>query len=260
VLSMSVSPTLSGETEPYYDLGSYHRPIDTPSPQAQIWFDRGVVWAYAFNHEESIRCFERALELDPDLAVARWYRLFHRSELQQGVGGVRPGRHGGVAGPRPDGTRPGRQVPGVGAGARLDRGPAIPLPHRRSQRHRCPARGPQRIRRCDGQVGGGVSRRRRRAGVGRRCPGERHRVGAVGHQDRRTGAGVPGGRGQADPGRCAGHAGRPGTPRHPASVPAHHGDGGHAAGRAARRRPAARYGARCWPPAAHAQPHRRAVR
>src|SRR5689334_22812735 len=59
-------------TEPYYDLGSYHRPTDTPSPQAQIWFDRGMVWAYAFNHEEAIRCFDRALELDPDLAVARW--------------------------------------------------------------------------------------------------------------------------------------------------------------------------------------------
>lgn len=60
------------ETEPYYDLGSYHRSIDTPSEQAQVWFDRGMVWAYAFNHEESIRCFERALALDPDLAIARW--------------------------------------------------------------------------------------------------------------------------------------------------------------------------------------------
>ena len=37
-----------------------------------MWFDRGMVWAYAFNHEEAIRCFDRALELDPDLAIARW--------------------------------------------------------------------------------------------------------------------------------------------------------------------------------------------
>ncbi|WP_193048084.1 tetratricopeptide repeat protein [Mycolicibacterium baixiangningiae] len=56
----------------YYDLGSYHRPVETPSPQAQLWFDRGMVWAYAFNHEEAVRCFERALELDRDLAIARW--------------------------------------------------------------------------------------------------------------------------------------------------------------------------------------------
>ncbi len=59
-------------TDSYYDLGSYHRPIETPSPQAQVWFDRGMVWAYAFNHDEAIRCFERALDLDPDLAAARW--------------------------------------------------------------------------------------------------------------------------------------------------------------------------------------------
>ena len=31
-----------------------------------------MVWAYAFNHEEAIRCFERALALDPALAIARW--------------------------------------------------------------------------------------------------------------------------------------------------------------------------------------------
>lgn len=59
-------------TEEYYDLGSYHRPTDTPSRQAQVWFDRGMVWAYAFNHEEAVRCFERALELDDDLAAAHW--------------------------------------------------------------------------------------------------------------------------------------------------------------------------------------------
>lgn len=59
-------------TEPYYDLGSYHRPIETSDPRAQVWFDRGLVWAYAFNHEEAVHCFERALEHDPDLAIARW--------------------------------------------------------------------------------------------------------------------------------------------------------------------------------------------
>ena len=58
--------------ESYYDLGSFHRPIDTTDPQAQVWFDRGLVWAYAFNHEEAVHCFERALEHDPDLAIARW--------------------------------------------------------------------------------------------------------------------------------------------------------------------------------------------
>lgn len=59
-------------SEPYYDLGSYHRPTDSPSEAARVWFDRGMVWSYAFNHEEAIRCFDRALELDPDFALARW--------------------------------------------------------------------------------------------------------------------------------------------------------------------------------------------
>ena len=70
-MTAKASGAVSG-TEPYYELGSYRRPVGTPSPQAQVWFDRGLIWAYAFNHDEAIRCFERALELDPGLAIARW--------------------------------------------------------------------------------------------------------------------------------------------------------------------------------------------
>ncbi len=66
------TPGAIGGSEPYYELGSYHRPIDTPSPQAQLWFDRVLIWAYAFNHDEAIRCFDHALDLDPGLAIARW--------------------------------------------------------------------------------------------------------------------------------------------------------------------------------------------
>jgi tetratricopeptide (TPR) repeat protein len=63
---------MSAAIEPYYDLGTYHRPVGSPEPEAQVWFDRGMVWAYAFNHEEAVHCFERALALDPELAIARW--------------------------------------------------------------------------------------------------------------------------------------------------------------------------------------------
>ena len=38
----------------YYDLGSYSRPITTTSPEAQLWFDRGLVWAYGYHHEEAV--------------------------------------------------------------------------------------------------------------------------------------------------------------------------------------------------------------
>ena len=56
----------------YYDLGSHGRTVSTESPEAQRWFDRGLVWLYGFNHEESIACFERALEADPSCVMAHW--------------------------------------------------------------------------------------------------------------------------------------------------------------------------------------------
>jgi tetratricopeptide (TPR) repeat protein len=56
----------------YYDLGRHSRPVTTSSPEAQTWFDRGLVWTYGFNHEEAVYCFEQALRHDPDCAMAHW--------------------------------------------------------------------------------------------------------------------------------------------------------------------------------------------
>jgi tetratricopeptide (TPR) repeat protein len=56
----------------YFDLGGYTRQVTTSSPRAQTWFTRGLVWAYAFNHEEAVACFERAIEADPGCALAHW--------------------------------------------------------------------------------------------------------------------------------------------------------------------------------------------
>ncbi|MFJ3656742.1 hypothetical protein ACIPPR_25970 [Streptomyces nigra] len=56
----------------YYDLGTRTRPVTTSSAQAQLWFDRGLTWTYAFNHEEAVACFEAAAEADPDCAMAYW--------------------------------------------------------------------------------------------------------------------------------------------------------------------------------------------
>ncbi|MGW1541223.1 hypothetical protein ACWCPM_13470 [Streptomyces sp. NPDC002309] len=56
----------------YYDLGSHTRTVTTTSPEAQLWFDRGLVWTYAFHHEEAVSCFEAAAAADPDCAMAYW--------------------------------------------------------------------------------------------------------------------------------------------------------------------------------------------
>ncbi|WP_225094519.1 hypothetical protein [Streptomyces sp. CoH27] len=56
----------------YYDLGSHGRRVTTSSAEAQTWFDRGLNWTYAFNHEEAVRCFEAAVAADPGCAMAEW--------------------------------------------------------------------------------------------------------------------------------------------------------------------------------------------
>lgn len=56
----------------YFDLGPFKREISTSSPDAQLWFDRGLNWLYGFNHAEAIKCFQKALEHDSECAMASW--------------------------------------------------------------------------------------------------------------------------------------------------------------------------------------------
>jgi pimeloyl-ACP methyl ester carboxylesterase/tetratricopeptide (TPR) repeat protein len=53
-------------------LGDWHHEITTTSPEAQRYFDQGLRLAYAFNHDEAVRSFERAVELDPGCAMCHW--------------------------------------------------------------------------------------------------------------------------------------------------------------------------------------------
>jgi tetratricopeptide (TPR) repeat protein len=53
-------------------LGEVHHPVSTKNAQAQKFFDQGLALVYGFNHDEARRCFQRAAELDPKLAMAWW--------------------------------------------------------------------------------------------------------------------------------------------------------------------------------------------
>jgi tetratricopeptide (TPR) repeat protein len=53
-------------------LGSIHHPVSTNNIEAQRWFNQGLALIFAFNHDEAVRSFKRAAELDPKLAMAHW--------------------------------------------------------------------------------------------------------------------------------------------------------------------------------------------
>jgi tetratricopeptide (TPR) repeat protein len=96
--------------ESYYDLGAYGRPVTTRSPEAQRWFDRGLLWCYGFNHEEAVRCFTRAAEADPRCAMAYWgiayasgcnynkpWEAFREDELQAALPAIRSATEAALA-------------------------------------------------------------------------------------------------------------------------------------------------------------------
>jgi tetratricopeptide (TPR) repeat protein len=53
-------------------MGGYQRAVTTHSADAQRYFDQGMTWAFAFNHDEAIRSFREAARLDPSCAMAWW--------------------------------------------------------------------------------------------------------------------------------------------------------------------------------------------
>ena len=53
-------------------LGHHLHVIYTKNPEAQKYFDQGLTLVFAFNHEEAVRAFRRASELDPQSAMAFW--------------------------------------------------------------------------------------------------------------------------------------------------------------------------------------------
>lgn len=53
-------------------LGRHHHPVSTKIPEAQCFFDQGMAYCFAFNHDEAVRSFRKAAELDSTLAMAYW--------------------------------------------------------------------------------------------------------------------------------------------------------------------------------------------
>lgn len=60
-----VAPILDG-------LDVLHYPITTNSPEAQKYFNQGLVLSYGFNHAEAARSFYYATKLDPECAMCYW--------------------------------------------------------------------------------------------------------------------------------------------------------------------------------------------
>lgn len=72
--SMPTEPSLAQRAgAPLFDgMGDFHMPITTADPDAQRYFDQGMVLAFGFNHAESIRSFRAAQTLDPRCAMCFW--------------------------------------------------------------------------------------------------------------------------------------------------------------------------------------------
>ena len=63
--NLRVMPLLPG-------LGEWHQEISTRSLEAQQYFDQGLRLMYGFNHEEAVRSFEWAAQLDTTCAMCYW--------------------------------------------------------------------------------------------------------------------------------------------------------------------------------------------
>eukprot|EP00051_Salpingoeca_urceolata_P025182 m.447229 g.447229 ORF g.447229 m.447229 type:complete len:550 (-) comp20315_c0_seq2:137-1786(-) len=54
------------------DSQGVHLQITTSSAEAQQWFDRGLLWLFAFTHEYAADCFQQAIDRDGNCGMAHW--------------------------------------------------------------------------------------------------------------------------------------------------------------------------------------------
>ncbi len=68
----------SVETRLYKGFSGYSRTVTSQVKEAQQWFDQGIQLLYGYNHDEAIRSFEKAAEIDPSCAMAWWGSAYAR--------------------------------------------------------------------------------------------------------------------------------------------------------------------------------------
>ncbi|HET8714884.1 MAG TPA: hypothetical protein VFM16_03595, partial [Holophagaceae bacterium] len=74
LLAQTPGPAPAPAPRPWkpFHLGTHHRAVSTKIPGAQLAFDQGLMWAFAFNHDEAMRAFQEASRQDTHLAMAWW--------------------------------------------------------------------------------------------------------------------------------------------------------------------------------------------
>jgi len=65
------------EANMYPGFDGYARRV-TATAEAQAWFDQGIQLLYGYNHDEAIRSFEKAAEVDPKCAMGWWGSAYAR--------------------------------------------------------------------------------------------------------------------------------------------------------------------------------------
>jgi tetratricopeptide (TPR) repeat protein len=71
----ATKPAAAPEPQPaqlFKGLGSHTRAVSTKNEQAQTYFNQALTWTFSFNHDEAIRSYQKAADLDPNLAFAYW--------------------------------------------------------------------------------------------------------------------------------------------------------------------------------------------
>ena len=68
-----IAPAQDQPVEPLFQgTGAHARTVSTQNRQAQAYFNQGLAFLFAFNHDESLKSFREAAKLDPGCAMAWW--------------------------------------------------------------------------------------------------------------------------------------------------------------------------------------------